>query len=72
MDAVSPEMVLGKEVRNVGGVKVGAVVDVGLHDMRRVKFLVIEDAVPERFVRVDIKDVSSVSPTTVTVRVMAE
>lgn len=39
----TPEMVLDKEVFDSRGGLVGAVVDVGVHDMRRVKFLVVSD-----------------------------
>ena len=35
-------MVLGKEVYSAEGETMGAVVDVGVHDMRRVKFLLVE------------------------------
>lgn len=71
MLALTPEMVLGKSVIARDGACMGDVVDVGLHDMRRVKFLVVEDdpaANPHHLVRVNVEEVEAVSPTTVRVR----
>jgi sporulation protein YlmC with PRC-barrel domain len=42
MEKISPEMVMGKAVLTDEGRHVGEVVDVGVHDLSRVKFLVVE------------------------------
>lgn len=55
-------MVLGKAVLTDEGRRVGEVVDVGVHDMRRVKFLLVEDdaRATSRFVRLGVELIASV------------
>jgi hypothetical protein len=56
MHAISPEMVLGKSLVDGQGDRLGEIVDVGLFDHQRVKFLVVEDRkhrIPIRTVGVD-------------------
>lgn len=53
MIQLSPEMVLGKDVYDATGDLVGAVVDVGVHDLRRVKFLLVESGGPLRRLNLD-------------------
>ena len=70
MLAIEPYMVLGKTATDPRGQALGEIVDVGLHNYSRVKFLVVEDKasrVPIRTVSVD--QVEGVSPDTVTLRV---
>lgn len=43
MLAIAPEMVLGKRVLDGDGGLLGEIVDVGLYDHFRVKFLIVED-----------------------------
>ena len=72
MQGIAPEMVLGKSVVDGHGGSLGEVVDVGLFDHRRVKFLVVEDkdhAIPIRTLNVDAID--RVEPDSVRVRVRA-
>lgn len=42
MNDIAPEMVLGKDVYGSDGAPLGPVVDVGVHSLRNVKFLVVE------------------------------
>lgn len=42
MNEIAPEMVLGKDVVGSDGQPLGAVVDVGVHSLRHVKFLIVE------------------------------
>lgn len=70
MLAIEPYMVLGKTATGPQGEDLGEIVDVGLHNYSRVKFLVVEDKdkrVPIRTVSVD--QVEGVSPDRVTLRV---
>ena len=72
MQGIAPEMVLGKSVVDGHGGNLGEVVDVGLFDHRRVKFLVVEDKerrIPIRTLNVDAID--SVAADEVRVRVRA-
>lgn len=58
---ISPDMVLGKRVVNDRGERVGEVVDVGVHQLDRVKFLLVEGtAREERFVRLGVDLIDSV------------
>jgi sporulation protein YlmC with PRC-barrel domain len=57
-------MVLGKEVVESNGARVGPVVDVGVLDARRVKFLLVEDA-PKRYVRLTVDSIDSIGPTVI-------
>lgn len=69
--AIEPYMVLGKTATDAQGESLGEIVDVGLHNYSRVKFLVVEDKgkrVPIRTVSVD--QVEGVTPDRVTLRVM--
>lgn len=63
MRSIEPDMVLGKEAVNGLGDSIGEIVDVGLYDHSRVKFLVVEDKarrLPIRNVAVDaIQDVGA-------------
>lgn len=52
-------MVLGKDVYDARGGLVGSVVDVGVHDWRRVKFLLIEEPL-EGFTRLNVDRIDSV------------
>jgi sporulation protein YlmC with PRC-barrel domain len=61
LNAIEPEEVLGKEVVQSDGLPVGPVVDVGVHDARRVKFLLVEDA-PRRYVRLTIDRIDKIGP----------
>lgn len=59
MFSIAPDMVLGKEVLDPSGGHLGEIVDVGLFDHARVKFLVVEDKarrVPIRCVGIDAID----------------
>lgn len=70
MMAIEPYMVLGKTATDPQGASLGEIVDVGLHNYSRVKFLVVEDKVrrvPIRTVSVD--QVEGVSTDTVRLRV---
>lgn len=72
MLAIEPEMVLGKDVLDDHGGKVGEVVDVGLYTHSRVKFLVIEDKskrIP--ITRMDVDRIDGVTETTVRLKVRA-
>lgn len=56
MRAIGPDEVLGKEVVDGSGSRLGEIVDVGLYDHSRVKFLVLQDkarAIKTRRVGVD-------------------
>lgn len=70
MHNIAPDMVLDKHAIDAQGAILGRVVDVGLFDHSRVKFLVVEDdekRIPIRTVGVDA--IENVSPDTVRVRV---
>lgn len=70
MRAIEPDMVLGKEAIDGAGIRLGEIVDVGLFDHSRVKFLVVQDPtkkVPIR--RVRIEDVDDVGASIVRLRV---
>lgn len=70
MLSIEPDMVLGKVVFDGHGDSLGQIVDVGLYNHSRVKFLVVEDKekrIPIRTLPVDAID--SVSADTVTLRV---
>lgn len=72
MIPIEPEMVLGKSVLDAQGGSVGEIVDVGLYNHSRVKFLVVEDKdkrIPIRRLAVDAID--RVGEHTVTLRVKA-
>ena len=59
MHPIAPEMVLGKPLVDPSGGRLGEIVDVGLFDHARVKFLVVEDKarrIPIRCVGVDAID----------------
>ena len=59
MQPIAPEMVLGKPLVDPTGGRLGEIVDVGLFDHARVKFLVVEDKarrIPIRCVGVDAID----------------
>lgn len=43
MHTIEPDMVLGKSVVDERGGRLGEIVDVGLYDHSRVKFLVVKD-----------------------------
>ncbi len=63
---ISPEMVLGKTVVNAKGSTLGAVVDVGVHDVRRVKFLLVEPSGRDpTFVRLSVDTIETISPNSV-------
>ncbi|MHB8586572.1 MAG: hypothetical protein ACYDDF_12160 [Thermoplasmatota archaeon] len=64
MFEVSPEMVLGKEVIQSDGSPLGPVVDVGVHDMRNVKFLLVEDR-PRRYVRLTVDRIDRIDSSVV-------
>ncbi|HLE95839.1 MAG TPA: PRC-barrel domain-containing protein [Candidatus Thermoplasmatota archaeon] len=67
--AIEPDMVLGKDVVDAGGVRLGQVEDVGLVDQRRVKFLVVDQpGQPGRFLRVPASEVEEIGATLVTLR----
>lgn len=56
MHTIEPDMVLGKTLIDEQGGRVGPIVDVGLYNHSRVKFLLVEDKsqrVPIRTVGVD-------------------
>ena len=56
MHAIAPDMVLGKELVDAAGGHLGEIVDVGLFDHQRVKFLVVEDkarSIPIRCVGIE-------------------
>ncbi|HWG90027.1 MAG TPA: hypothetical protein VNZ52_04170 [Candidatus Thermoplasmatota archaeon] len=61
-------MVLGKAVLNNQGVQVGTVADVGLHDLRRVKYLLIQQgagaAKPSelQFMRLGVDRINKITP----------
>lgn len=66
---LEPDMVLGKAVLDPHGGRIGEIVDVGLFNHSRVKFLVVEDKsqrVPIRTFGID--RVDHVSADTVTIR----
>jgi hypothetical protein len=70
MHSIAPDMVLGKRVVDGAGGLLGEIVDVGLYDHSRVKFLVVEDKarrIPIRTLGVDV--ISRVEPDEVTVRI---
>lgn len=72
MHAIAPDMVLGKRLVDGHGGLLGEIVDVGLYDHSRVKFLVVEDKtrrIPIRTVGVDA--IEGVDPDSVRVRVRA-
>lgn len=72
MRSIAPDMVLGKRVIDGHGGLLGEIIDVGLFDHARVKFLVVEDKarhIPIRTVGVDAID--SVDMDAVHVRVRA-
>lgn len=52
---VTPEMVLGKDVVTSAGRRVGEIVDVGVHEYSRVKFLVVGDGARHDFVRYNVE-----------------
>lgn len=59
MKAIEPDMVLGKAVIDSRGGSLGEIVDVGLFNHSRVKFLVVEDKsqrIPIRTVGIDAID----------------
>lgn len=67
---INPDMVLDKNAIDAAGTPLGRVVDVGLFDHSRVKFLVVEDddkRIPIR--TVGIEEIENVSPDTVRLRV---
>lgn len=69
MQAIEPDMVLGKEAIDRKGVPLGRVVDVGLYTHSRVKFLVLSD--DERHSRrVGVEDVDGFDADVVRVRVL--
>lgn len=72
MHVISPDMVLDKPAIDADGSPIGQVVDVGLFDHSRVKFLVVRDeekSVPIRRFTVD--DVEGVSADFVTLRIQS-
>ena len=72
MHAIEPDMVLGKNVIDAEGGKLGQIVDVGLYTHRRVKFLLVQDdahRVPIRTFAVDA--IHAVGDETVTLRLEA-
>lgn len=68
MQAIEPDMVLGKEAVDGAGIHLGRVVDVGLYTHSRVKFLVLRGD-DRRSRRVGIEDVDGVDVDIVRVRV---
>lgn len=72
MHVISPDMVLDKPAIDAEGAPLGQVVDVGLFDHARVKFLVVQDdakRVPIRRYAVD--DIKGVSADHVTLRILS-
>lgn len=70
MQPIAPEMVLGKPVVDPSGGRLGEIVDVGLFDHARVKFLVVEDKARRIPIRcVGIGDIDAVDADSVRVRV---
>lgn len=67
MQAIEPDMVLGKEAVDGAGLHLGRVVDVGLYTHSRVKFLVLRDD-DRRNRRVGVEDVDGVDVDVVRVR----
>lgn len=69
MHSIAPEMVLGKSAIDTDGGRLGEIVDVGLFDHSRVKFLVIEDKARRIPIRcVGVGDIDRVEDETVHVR----
>lgn len=72
MQPIAPDMVLGKAAVDTDGGRLGEIVDVGLFDHHRVKFLVVEDKARRIPIRCfGIHDVAGVGPDTVRLRVSA-
>lgn len=70
MQPIAPDMVLGKSVLDTAGGSLGEIVDVGLFDHQRVKFLVVEDKARRIPIRcVGIEAIASVDSDAVRVRV---
>ena len=72
LQSIEPDMVMGKSVFDPSGGSLGEIVDVGLYNHSRVKFLLVEDKskrVPIRTFTVD--DIDRVGDTFVRVRVKA-
>lgn len=72
MHAIEPDMVLGKHLVDPESGNLGEIVDVGLYNHARVKFLVVEDKsnrVPIRTYAVD--HIDKVSERVVTLRIRA-
>lgn len=72
MHVISPDMVLDKPAVDADGEPLGQVMDVGLFDHARVKFLVVGDQerrIPIRRYAVD--NIESVSADFVTLRIMS-
>jgi hypothetical protein len=72
MHVISPDMVLDKPAIDADGAPLGEVVDVGLFDHSRVKFLVVQDRdkeIPIR--RFPVDDIEGVSADYVTLRIMS-
>lgn len=67
---VAPEMVLGKDVFNNQGLRVGTVADVGLHDMRRVKYLLIqnEGTAQLKFMRLGVERINAINSRNIVVK----
>ena len=63
-------MVLGKDVLNNQGLRVGTVADVGLHDLRRVKYLLIQNNEGNKqlsFMRLGVERINAINSSNIVV-----
>lgn len=68
VNAIEPDMVLGKTVEDERGGRLGHIVDVGLYSHSRVKFLIVEDDKKRVPVRVAVDAIERVGADTVRLR----
>lgn len=63
-------MVLGKDVFNNQGLRVGTVADVGLHDLRRVKYLLIQSEGTSQlsFMRLGVERINAINSRDIVVK----
>lgn len=65
---IDPEMILGKAVVDQKGESLGEIVEVGLYDIGRVRFLLVEDPTARRPIRrIGVEDIEKVGAETVEV-----
>lgn len=70
MESIAPDMVLDKHAIDTAGAHLGRIIDVGLYDHSRVKYLLVEDdekSVPVRLV--GIENVEGVNADSVRLRI---